>query len=197
MIERIHASSWLRSPKYITSLSRKSDGNHLLEALFPDDAETIAILAYFRQLHASDRLLSKACTAYVQHSGDQRKRIWIDERRQTFDGLVDSSPTTYGIKDKSRREIIRMFMYGAGLLHSSSSHGDDVALKEFISRHEKHGALMIFNSCLMDFFQVAATIHPVIRQDYLHWINNDGFAAADRVTIPDLFREFRSPPHGI
>ena len=71
-----------------------------------------------------------------------------------------------------------MFMYGAGLLHSSSHHGDDAALDSFISHHGKHAAVMIFNSCLMDFLRVAATIHPVLHQDYTYWVNEDGLSAA-------------------
>jgi hypothetical protein len=89
-----------------------------------------------------------------------------------------------------------MFMYGAGLLHSSSTRGDDAALDAFISQHGKHQAVMIFHSCLMDFLRVASTLYPVIHQDYYHWINEDGLAAASRVEIPNLFQGFTSPPHG-
>lgn len=196
VIERIHASGWYRSPQFITSLSRKVDGTKLLEARFPDDVDTIAVLAYFRQLHAGDRLVEKACDAYIAHAGDARTQWWVNERKRSFALLVDSPPAPYDTKAQTRRQIVRMFMYGGGLLHSSSDHGDDAALKAFISDHGKHKSVIIFHSCLMDFFRVAATIYPVLRQDYTHWINADGLSAASRVEIPNLFEGFTSPPHG-
>lgn len=63
VVERIYASEWFRSPHFITSLSQKTGESKLLEAQFPDDAETMSVLAYFRQLHAGDKLLVKACDA--------------------------------------------------------------------------------------------------------------------------------------
>ncbi len=197
VVERIRTSTWYGSPKSITSLSRLAEGKStLLEALIPSDSDTLSALAYFRQLHAADKLLSRACDTYVAHVGDARKQLWVSERKQAFESLIDSPPSPYDTDGKSRREIIRMFMYGAGLLHSSSNHGDDVALAEFIAKHRQHEALMIFNSCLMDFYRTAATIYPVIRQDFRHWIDTQGLTPPSRITIPDLFRGFRSPPHG-
>ena len=154
------------------------------------------MLAYFRQLHAGDKLLVKACEAYESHAGDGRKRLWVKDQRTRFELLVDSPPFPIDQSGKSRREIVRMFMYGARLLHSSSNQGDDAALSSFIDLHGQQVAVMIFNSSLVDFFRAAATLYPVIRQDYSHWIDNDGISKAQRVTIPDLFREFISPPHG-
>ena len=196
VIERIHTSDWYRSPRFITSLTHKTEESQLLEAGFPDDEDTMSVLAYFRQLHAGDKLVSKACDTYVAHAGDGTKQRWVNERKQSFGSLIDSPPVTYDTKEKTRRQIIQMFMYGAGLLHSSSKNGEDAALDTFILQHGKHEAVMIFNLCLMDFFRVAATIHPVIRQDYHHWVNTDGLAAAARLTIPNLFKGFTSPPHG-
>jgi hypothetical protein len=194
VMDRLFASKWLRAPKSITSMSGKNEGSELLEAIFPNDTDTIAVLAYFRQLHAKDRLFVRACDAYLEHSGDQGKRVWMEERRTTFVQMVDMPPSPFSDTDKTRREIFRMFVYGARILHSSPDRTDDVALKEFLSKHGRHGALMIFNSCLMDLYRVAASVYPVIRQDYQHWITKDGVAAADRVSIPDLFAEFNSPP---
>ena len=196
VVQRIHASNWFRSPRFITSLTHKTEDSKLLEAKYPNDEDTLAVLPYFRQLHASDRLLVKACDIFTAHEGDDRKQWWVNERKQAFESLVDSAPSPYSTAGKSRREIVQMFMYGAGLLHSTSKYDDDKALDAFISSHGKHKAVMIFNSCLMDFFSIAATIHPVIHQGYDQWVKNEGFAAAKRVAIPDLFRGFNSPPHG-
>jgi len=187
VVQRIYRSKWHRSARFITSLSHKSGDSKLLEADFPGDEETMSILAYFRQLHASDKLLARACEAYLAHAGDARKRWWVNERKQTFESLVDSPPAPYRNIGKSRREVVRMFMYGAGLLHSSSQHGDDVALDSLIAQHGKQEVVMIFNSCLMDFYRIAATLHPVIQQDYEHWINDSGFDPPSRTAMSDLF----------
>ena len=179
------------------SLTHEAYDSKLLEAEFPDDEDTMSVLAYFRQLHAADRLVEKACDAYIAHVGDGRKQWWVNERKQSFISLIDKPSVPYDTGGQTRRQIISMFMYGAGLLHSSSKYGADSDLDAFIIRHGKHEAVMIFNSCLMDFFRVAATIHPVLHQDYTHWVNQDGLAAASRVQITNLFEGFSSPPHGI
>jgi hypothetical protein len=196
VVERIRASDWYRSPRFVTTLTRKNDGSQLLEARFPDDKDTMSVLAYFRQLHAGDNLVAKACDAYIAHTGDGRKQWWVKERKQSFELLIESPPVPYNTNGQTRRQIIRMFMYGARLLHSSSHHGDDATLAAFISHHGSHQAVMVFNSCLMDFFRVAGTIYPVLHQDYTHWVTEDGFVAASRVQILNLFEGFSSPTHG-
>jgi hypothetical protein len=133
---------------------------------------------------------------YIAHAGDARKQWWVNKRKQSFASLIDSAPVPYNTNGQTRRDIVRMFMYGAGLLHSSSQDGDDAALKVFIADHGKHEAVMVFNSCLRDFFRIAAAIHAVLHQDYAHWVNKDGLSAASRVQIPNLFEGFTSPPHG-
>jgi hypothetical protein len=196
VVERIHSSQWYRSPQFMTSLVRCAEEPRLLAASFPDDRNTMSVLAYFRQLHAGDQLVVKARDVYVKHAGDGRKQWWVDERKRRFESIVDSEPAPFHADGRSRRQIVRMFMYGAGLLHSSSSHGDDAALAEFVSRHGTQRAVMTFNSCLMDFYRVAAQIYHVVRQDFLYWIDEDGLVAPSRVSIPKLFEGFSSPPHG-
>jgi hypothetical protein len=196
VVRRIHVSAWFHQPHSLTSVSTKDQVSELLEAIFPDDAATMSVLAYFRQLHGGDKLLLRACDVYLAHVGDGRKYWWIDERKKAFTNLVDSRPLPFSLVKMSRRDIVRMFMYGGGLLHSESNRGDDVALQSFLTEHGKHKAVTIFNSCLMDFFRVAAGISRVIEQDFTHWISECGLAAPTRITIPDLFRGFKSPPRG-
>lgn len=194
VVQRIHASNWYRAPRSMTSVIRASGGSKLLEARFPSDQDTMSVLAYFRQLHAGDELVAKACDCYLSHASDDRKRWWIKDRQQVFASLVDSPPVPHVTNGHTRRQIVRMFMYGAGLLHSESDHGDDIALDQFVGHHGKHKAVMVFNACLMDFLRVAAAIHLVIQQDFTHWLATDGLAAPTRVGIQDLFEGFTSPP---
>lgn len=196
VVQQIYRSEWYRSPKFMTSVTHKSGDSKLLEAAFPDHEDTMSVLAYFRQLHAGDKLVERACDVYIAHVGDDRKQWWVNERKQSFVAMIDSPPVPNNTNGQTRRQIVRMFMYGAGLLHSSSQNGDNVALDTFITQHGKHDAVMIFNSCLMDFFRVAVTIYPVVYQDFTHWLNTDSLVKPSRVEIPSLFKGFSSPPHG-
>ena len=191
---RISSSSWYRSPQSITYLSpsKQSGGGQphaeskLLEALFPNDEETTAVLAYFRQLHASDELLANAADVYIKHCSDGRKTWWIAERKQHFEKLVDSEPAPFQV-GSTRREVIRMFMYGASLLHATSNHGDDKKLADLIEARGRHNAVAIFNHCLYDLFSVAAQVFHVIRQDYESWISEHGLEGPGRDDISTLF----------
>lgn len=195
VVRRIASSSWFQSPQSITYLAptHKSANDSasaqpaLLEALFPNDEQTTSILAYFRQLHAGDKLLVNATDVYVAHCSDARKIWWVNERRQHFEALVDSPPVPFH-QGATRREVIRMFMYGAGLLHATSNHGDDQKLADLISARGRHHAVAVFNHCLHDLFAVAIHVFHVIRQDYEHWIADHGLAKPDRDDIGVLFQ---------
>jgi hypothetical protein len=194
VVRRIYQSEWYRQRTSITILSQKSGDDEMLEAVFPDDAETLAVLAYFRQLHAGDKLFLRACDAYLDHCGNEGKRAWIEREKATFKTMVDSPPVFFHDTTSTRREIIRMFMYGGGLLHSESKHGDELALASLIKSSGKHQAIVLFNSCLMDIYRASACVYHVIKQDFEHWIDDKKMTPPTRVDIPDLFSGFTSPP---
>lgn len=191
VVTRIWQSRWLHQR---LSMSAKTDplgAKELLEAVFPDDHDTMAVLAYFRQLHAGDKLLGNAVDAYVSHCGDRRKIDWVNERKHRFEVLVDSPPT-FDTGGKTRREVLQMFMYGARLLHGGTPHQNaDKRLEELISRLGKHETVMMFNMCLRDFYGVANNVYHVVRQDFQHWIDNCSLAAPTRSEITDLFAGYR------
>jgi hypothetical protein len=191
---RIKASSWYRNPQSITYVmaGQSEKGSELtdaicLEALFPNDEQTVAVLGYFRQLHAGDKLLLKACDTYIVHCGDDRKACWIRERRQAFAAMVDAKPTLFEV-GHTRREIVQMFMYGARLLHASSNHGDEDALAQLIASRGRYNAVSIFNHCLWDFLMIAAPVCEVIRQDYDSWIADHGLQGPRQDSISTLFQ---------
>ena len=194
VVRHICSSAWYRSPQSITYLSPSKGpkgkssltGLKLLEALFPNEEETTSVLAYFRQLHAGDKLLANAADIYVEHCSDGRKTWWVDERKQSFEGLVDAEPTPFQV-GATRREIIRMFMYGAGLLHATSHYGDDKKLAQLIESQGRHNAVTIFNHCLLDLLAVAVQIFHVVRQDYEFWIAEHSLERPSRDDIGTLF----------
>ena len=191
VVTRIWQSQWLRRPLSISARQDASGTKELLEATFPDDHDTMAVLAYFRQLHAGDKVLASAVDAYVAHCGDGRKIHWVNERKHSFNKLVDSPPM-FDTGGKTRREVLRMFMYGARLLHGGEPHGgSDAELAALISRLGKHQTIMMFNMCLRDFYGISNHVYHVLRQDFDHWINACGLTGPTRTEIRDLFTGYR------
>jgi hypothetical protein len=191
VVQRIAGSRWMKSPPSITTVSGDSTVKEVLEASFASDEETMSILAYFRQLHAKDRLLAKSVDAYTANCGDPRKIDWVSKRKQAFEAVVDSPPTPYETDGKTRREILRMFMYGAGLLHSPSSDADHRALRALVARMGKHEAVMVFHSCLMDLLGIAVDVYHVIRMDFHYWVTDCGLDPPTRFQIRELFASHR------
>jgi hypothetical protein len=190
VVQRIRSSTWLQSSPSISYIARSSVPPEVLTATVAADDQTMAILAYFRQLHAGDALLTKSVDAYLEHCGDARKAWWVAERRQAFVAMIDLPPAPWITDGVTRREIVAMFMYGAGLLHSESKHGHDVALRAFVAKHGQHKAVFIFNSCLLDFFRVAVQLYYVVRQDFHHWVGAMGLVGPTRISIQDLFASY-------
>lgn len=195
VVERLYHSEWYRCGPSITSLSRTTGKSEMLEAIFPDHIQTVSVLAYFRQLHAGDKLLVKSCDVYLDHVGSESKRCWIDYEKQIFKANIDSAPVGPGAGKitATRREILQMFMYGGGLLHSTSNDGSDRRLASLIEQLGKHEAVFLFNSCLWDIYRSAQNVYHVIKQDFDYWITEKGFAAPTRLEIPDLFSGFELP----
>lgn len=90
IVERICNSRWYRRPPVFT-FEIESGGDStkfpsaadskLLEAVFPNASETQSVLAYFRQLHGGDRLLTRTCEAFIRNCGDERKTFWMTEKK--------------------------------------------------------------------------------------------------------------------
>jgi hypothetical protein len=78
-------------------------------------------------------------------------------------------------------------MYGAGLLHATSNHGDDQKLVDLIEARGRHNAVAIFNHCLYDLYNVAAQLFHVIRQDYESWISDHALDKPAHADIKSLF----------
>lgn len=191
IVRRICSSRWYQSPHSISYQVRKSGEKQLLESLVPDDQSTMGVLAYLRQLHASrDKLFEKACSAYINQCSDGRKRYWIDERRRAFSHILESPPFPHSEDGCTSRQIMNMFYYGAGLLHSTSNSGEESRLAAFVEKHGKHKAVIIFNGCLMDILCVAIQVHQVIKQDFDYWIDECDLTRPGRLPISELFESF-------
>lgn len=109
--------------------------------------------------------------------------------KQAFVTAIDIPPGNLETRRTNRR-ILPLFMYGAGLLHSTAKDGADIELADFIKEHGKERAISIFNSCLMRMFGDVVPTYHVVKQDFNHWITDCSLAAPDRKSIDDLFENY-------
>lgn len=198
VIERICESNWFRRPPIFTfevqgggssSKFPSASDSKLLRAMFPNDKETVGVLAYFRQLHAKDKLFSNACEIFIRTCGDKRKTHWMTEQLESFKKMIDSPPMPFQ-EFGTRRAIIRMFMYGAGLLHANSDHGDDKTLTHLIQTHGQQRTVMVFNNCLWDILSEAIPAYHVIKSELKYWTKECKLVQPNRIDIPSLFEGF-------
>jgi hypothetical protein len=169
------------------------DSTDLIESIIPNVRETQSVLAYFRQLHAADKLFIRACDAFVATCSDKTRNDWVDDQKRSFKEMIDSPAIPFGEK-YSPREIIAMFMYGARLLHSESNRGDDTRLSEFIREQGIHRVSCAFNNSLWNILNYATSTYHVIKRDYDHWLRKCGLAPPTRITIPHLFQNVVADP---
>ncbi len=199
VVERICSSAWFRSPKTITFETTQTTpplvvtkNSRLLEAIFPNDEETMAVLAYFRQLHAGDKLLSKAVERYSKHCTDSRKVWWVQER------------------------LLRIWTVGGFRSHTLSGHFDTSAHNPIVYVRCWHAALQIKRWCRCragrvhlkawtresscDFQQLPNGFTLGRRSSLSR--NSEGFSAlvgepfigrAERQKINDLFKSYVTP----
>lgn len=192
----IHASEWIRCTPRLTHELQTSENSNavttgdpakLLESIVPDVRETQSVLAYFRQLHAKDKLFIRTCDAFVAACRDSARNQWIEEQKHSFNTMIDSKENPF-CSGYSPREVIAMFMYGAGLLHSEANRGADKDLFDFIQKDGIYRVRSAFNNCLWDILSYATVSYHVIKRDFNHWITECKLAAPTRVSIPDLFK---------
>ena len=85
------------------------------------------------------------------------------------------------------REILDIFLYGAGLIHArGKKQADRDRLKEILKTYPREKLVMSFHSSMKYLFDDAVTVYPVLKQDFLHWTNDLGMTGPDLVDIAKL-----------
>lgn len=193
----ISQSEWLQHPHSMTTVERKQSGSEMVEANIPSASQTLSVLSYLRQLHAQDRLFVNACEAYLKQAGDEIRKELIESYKSSFKTMIGEPPVEFIVKTEfTRQKLIRMFMYGARLLHSESNDGSDKDFEKLVQAHGTQKVVTLINSCLIDIYNGAATSYAIIKQDFDYWVNECGLIGPSRICIPDLFTCFTSPPRG-
>jgi hypothetical protein len=199
VFERIVSSAWCRTPPSMTyevstpsgSSLPEPSASTLLEAVFADHEETMAVLAYFRQLCSKkDWLLVKATDLYLKHCSDGRKQVWVATEKAEFESVIVRKTWPFDL-GYGPCQLLEMFIYGARMLHASSDHADDDRLNALVKLHGSHKLVMIFNHSLREILAPVARICRVVHQDFQHWLAEHGLAQPDRQEIAKLFQAFQ------
>lgn len=187
-VEYVAGSSWWQSPPSIKI--RKGDISELIQAMFPEAAETQAVLLSLRQLYANDQLLNIACKRYVKLCDDERKTQWIQQTKTSFNEYLDNSanfPAPLGIPV---RELIDVFLYGAGIVHSRATEESEVKLRHLLNTHGGSHVVMTIHCSLRFLFEYAIHAFLVIRQDFQGWLQSDSVPKPTRVSMHDVLSSY-------
>lgn len=199
VVDLLASSTWYRSPLSMTTHNREN----IVSATFPSVHSALGILVLLRQMyssHAQDNLFNRACSEYVRHVADQRKRSWVQAEKKAFNRLLSEQPwpgPVSGGFSLSTRELLETFLYGAGLIHSRGQKGkrETFSLAQALKSHPRELLVMSFHSGMKQLLGCALTVYPVLRQDFLHWVNTLGVVKPDRVSIAALLAG--TPPTAI
>jgi hypothetical protein len=147
-----------------------------------------SVLVLLRQLFSDDDLFGRAVSVYAGHCSDDRKRIWVLERKAIFDRTLGLEPFPRFVDGISSRELIGLFLYGFGLIHWGDDKRDrrkQIQFRDLIRQHGKERVVTVFQASLKYLTAYARDIAIPINQDLKHWIKQ-GHSGPDRVSIKEL-----------
>lgn len=182
-------SDWVRAPTSY-AYQRQPDGTEkILHFERPDVLTVNSVLVFIRQLISNDdKLLKLATDAYLCHTSDPSKKIWVTHERDAVKRTLNSPPFLFEVDGRPAREIIDLFFYSFGLIH----HAEPQAAKDFktlVQRHGRERMMMAFNGVTKDVYAHAHRIAHVVSQDFTHWVATGTCVGPERVGIADLMGE--------
>ncbi len=189
IVDQIAASLWYRSPVSMTIV----DGKGIIRSAFPSVESALGILALLRQMYSSDPkddLFNRACGTYLRHVDHQGKQKWVIAEKNSFNRLLSNPPGLTGADMPcTTKEVLDMFLYGAGLMHSrGKDSSDQQRLRRMLETCPREKLVMAFHSGMKYLFGHALTVYPVIKQDFVHWINTCGLTAPNSIDIVRLLQ---------
>jgi hypothetical protein len=192
VVQQIYRSQWLQTPPRISFVGDKSTPSRLAEMRVPGVEQTMAILAFIRQLfadHKQDSLFEATCEIFARHCGDQGKVHWINERVASFSSRLNQSPGFFNLGGRTCLDVLNMFLYGAGLMHAKphSHFREDDKLASAISEFGRERVVAAFHFTLHSVMEIPFSALRVIGREYQHWIENCGMAKPTRVQLLTLF----------
>lgn len=186
VVRDIAKSCWLRAPLSMEFTGTLDDIQQILSLDAPDHEAAKGVVLPIRQLYSSDDVLNIACNVHLRHVGDERKRWWVQERKAAFNRHRRNPPHLSRLGECSTQEIIETVIYGSGIVHRRSKANSEEDLRVLVSKHGRECVVMGFNCACRDLCHFAFDIYHVVKQDFEHWITNEGCAGPDTFTLDEL-----------
>lgn len=183
VVAEIAKSEWSRAPISISWLSEGTDARSILQRVFPTGGEVASVIAWVRQLYASDDLFNHACNLYLRQVRTGTKHHWLRHVRTRFNDLREAHHRFPNIPEVTRRELIDAFAYGARILHGESQCDSEGLINKLIMGHGREQLLMAFNGSMHDLVSRANLAYHLLKQDFEHWVSTGLIPSP---TAPDL-----------
>ncbi len=179
-------------PPRISFLGETSGSTHLAEMRIPNVEKTMAILAFVRQLfaeHKQDGLFAATCEVFTQHCGDSGKVDWMNERVSSFTNRLGSPTGFFDLGARSCRDVLNMFLYGAGLMHAKPHfrHREDDKLASAIEEFGRERVVSAFHFTLHSVMEIPFSAYKVIRKELQYWLADCAMTKPSRVQLATLF----------
>ena len=192
VVDHIAGSQWYHSPISMTIAARQE----IISSAFPSVESALGILLLFRQLYSSDPkddLFNRACGVYLRYVDHEGKAEWIKAEKGSFNRLLTSSADMPGADAPcSTKEVLDVFLYGAGLVHSrGKDRSDQQRLHEILKRSPAEKLVMAFHCGMKYLLGHALSAYPVIKQDFVHWVEVLGLRGPELIDIGKLLRGSR------
>lgn len=188
LVDVIGISGWLKSELSISYEGMSTTPKDVKEFRCPNLGQVYSVLLPIRQLYASDHVFNRAIKGYLRHASDERKRWWIEGTKRKFNALLGSIPQPATIENHTVQKLLDIVIYGAGLVHF---HETDLETKgnfnAAVTKYPREWLTFVFLSCCYQLYHCANAAYHVIRQDFDHWITNEGCAPPDLVFMRALF----------
>jgi len=192
LIEVISTGAWITSPVQLSGHANSINDDRLLNVTgfnCPPLSEMFAVLLPIRQLYSSDEVFNRVCKLYLRHTSDQRKRTWVTWNKKCFNDYLESSRWVPSVGIKNVRHLLDTVMYGAGLVHYSKTPPNTrQEFRDLIARGSREQIIFDFVTSCHFLYGYANHAFFVFRQDFDHWIQEEGCARPDVVCVHELFR---------
>ena len=178
-------SNWARSAVSVSSIKGKDGTSTVIGSRGPDVLTINSVLGFVRQLAASDRLFERASEAYLAHTSDDGKKLWVQHEKDMFDKVLEDPNALVGRNlGMPGKKLLRHFFYSFGLLHTPEP--DQVKeFRQLVEQHGQHWFMMAFNMTMQHLVAHATSVAIVLNQDVQRWFK-EGVAMPDRISIADV-----------
>jgi hypothetical protein len=187
VVDHVATSEWYRSPVSVSY----DQSERVLSSVFPTVESALGMLLLFRQLYSSDNkddLFNRACGTYLRHVDHPGKEAWVRAEKKSFNLQLSGPPSlpNMGV-NCTTRQLVDMFLYGAGLIHArGKDQTDQSRMKLTLRTCRREKLVMVFHWSLRSLFASALTVYPVLKQDFVHWMKDRGAAGPDLIDIAKL-----------